>query len=260
MSSLLQRLKLGNRLKIVLLKILGRIILSRPFKWVVTPLLYVGMIVWAAAIAFGRTPSIKVPHGSPLSQEMVELVARIEESRKAPVRGQISDRERALVQSLTWGTAGAAVVILVAIATSSKTFGPAMPIAAGCFAVTIPLLIAFGLAHMHQWDAAKAPPTVQECINLIGLIYGGQLLFTVGLAVLLWDFNPRVSIAFLVACYFGARAHKNLVVKRFAPGTIENVTAMIKPVGSGEAHQTAANDAAGAASPDAPGTLRAPNG
>lgn len=64
------------------------------------------------------------------------MMARGLEGRRARERAEIiSEKDRAVVQSMTWGTAGAAVLIVVAIATSSKTFsGPAILIAEGCFA------------------------------------------------------------------------------------------------------------------------------
>src|SRR5689334_5143520 len=83
-ASLLVR-SLPIRLCVALLKILQRIVVSRPFKWILTPVLYIGLIVYGLALAAGRTPGIKLPPDSPRSQEVAELIARLEASRKAPV-------------------------------------------------------------------------------------------------------------------------------------------------------------------------------
>lgn len=197
MSSVTQRppllTRLTLRLRIALSRLFGRVILSGSLqRFVFGPLMSVGTVVYAFAIAFGRTPRIKVPPDSAITPDLAELITRIQESREAPVRPEITERGRAVVQKMTWGTAGAAVLILVAIATSSKIFvGPAMSIATGCFAVTIPFLVAFGFAFSHQWDPARDPPSVPEIVNLNALIYGGQSLFAAGLTFLLWSFDVR---------------------------------------------------------------------
>lgn len=234
-------------------RIVQRIILSRPFRWVLMPVIYVGLIVYVLRLAAGRTPRIQLPPDSPRAQEVAKLIAQLEASRKAPIqRRPLTEGDLALVKSLTWGTAGVAIVILVAIVTSTKTFGPAMLIAAGCFAVIVPLLTAFGFAHMHQLDPTTPACTTQECINLFGLIYACQLLFAVGLGALLWDFNAGVSIAYFVACYLGRRVYNNFVLHRVSPPPVESATTILKPHGVDEAHQAAANDPTGAASTDSP--------
>jgi hypothetical protein len=225
--SLLTRLR--ARVLIIVLKLTQRIVLSRFFRIVLVPVLIVFRLVWAVRIVFGHSPVIDVPGNSAITAELATMIAKLEESRRTRVIGEMTDRGRDLVQTMTWGTAGVAVLILVAIATSSKTFtGPSMTIAAGCFAVSVPLFISFGFAFAHQWDPGRDPPTTQEVLNLNALIYGGQFLFALGLASLLWSFDYRVSLAFLVACCLASRVFKNLVVNRISPQVAQDVSAMIQ--------------------------------
>lgn len=223
----LTRLRL--RVQIILLKGVQRLVFTRFFRFVLQYVLMVWLLVWAARVVFGRSPIIDVPANSAIPPELAQAIAQLEETRRARVKAEMTERSRDIVQTMTWGTAGVSVLILVAIATSSKTFtGLAMTIAAGCFAISIPLLISFGFAFAHHWDPARDPPTTQEVINLNALIYAGQFVFAFGLASLLWSFDYRISLAFLVACYLGTRALKNLVTNRISPKVAQDVSAMIK--------------------------------
>lgn len=220
-----------------LARLLGWIILNRVLmRFVYPPLVCVWTFAYTFFGAFGPKPRFKVPPGTlfppgwpdadRMNAMMALLIARVREERSSPANaGIITERDRAVIQSMTWGTAGAAVLIVVAIATSSKQFtGPAISVAAAFFAAAIPLLIAFGFAFAHQWDPVRAPPTPQERGNLGRLIITGQFLFASGIASLLWSFDPRVFAVFLVAWFLGWRAFKNLVVHRIAPKTAEEIT------------------------------------
>jgi hypothetical protein len=218
MESVPQRLPLRTRLKIRLkiagLRLLLRIVASRAFKVVLKPVLYAGLLAYACLLIFGHTPK----RLAELNAQSAQLITRLEEVRNKPIRTNLTDREHAALRATTWGTAGAGVVIEVAIATSSKALGPTMCLAAACFAVTIPLLIAFGFVQSHQFDPARdRPTTTQEAINLQALIYGTQFLFCVGLTAMLFDFNRSVAAAFLVGCWLAWRSLKAFTIPPPSP-------------------------------------------
>lgn len=231
--------RLRARLHSALLEVIGWIVRSRAFRFLLRPILKVWLYIYAFRLAFGATPRVSVPSGSVITEETAGLIARLEDARNKPVTAEFTDRERSLIQSMTWGTAGAAVLILVAICTSSKTLGLAMSVAAGLFAVSIPLLTAFGFAYMHHREANTSnPPATQVILNLHALIYFGQMLFVLGIVAMLWDFNRWVAGTFLVACYFGMRAFKNLVTRYVTPASAKKVTSMLA-----EAHAAATEKA-----------------
>lgn len=213
-----QRLPFRTRLKIAGLKLLIRVTASQAFKRalliVFKPVLYVGLVIYACRLVFGHTPKWLAE----LSPQASQAMAQLEETRNKPIRSNLTDREHAALQATTWGMAGAGVVIEAAIATSSKTLGPAMSVAAGCFGMAIPLLIAFGFVQSHQFDPAKdRPTTTQEAINLAALIYGTQFLFCVGLTAMLFEFNRIVAVAFLVGCWLALRSFKRFAISRPTP-------------------------------------------
>ena len=224
-------------------QIVGRLVLWLLRHRALGPLLTLAYMVQACVAAFGPRPRMKVPPGCLLSGESMQLTAKLHEHRSASAHTEITDRQRAVAQSMTWGAAGAAVLILVAIATSSKTFsGAAMTVAATCFAVSIPLFIALGFAYSSHQNEATESPTPNEALNLHHLLRSAQFLFGLGLAALLWSFDRRVSIAFVVACYLGWRAFMNLVVFRVGEKAAAEVSAMLedamrKSRGKGEVEQ-----------------------
>ena len=139
------------------------------------PVLVVGYYAQACFAAFGPRPEVEIDPGSTVTPEMTRflapdtkrLFALIQEAHKVPKRTNITERERAVAQTMTWGMAGAAVVILTAIATSSKTFnGPAILVAAGCFASTCLVgwsLLAVSISAMSALSPSESFPvsTVQ---------------------------------------------------------------------------------------------------
>jgi hypothetical protein len=254
MSSVVEQRSRRERLKSVLLTIAGRILLSRIFmRFVMPPLMAVGYVIYACIHAFGPRRKFDVPSGGPVHlSEWAELAARIQESKDGPQRKEISEEHRARMQSMTWGTAGAAVVILVAIATSSKAFvGPAITIAAMCFAFTIPLLIVFGFAISHHLNPARPPPEPTESSNATYLILAAQFVFAVGIGALLWSFDIKVALAFMVACCLAWRAYSNLVVHSFRSSTVGKVSVMLQEAVEKAKQPVAANDPGKA---DAPAT------
>lgn len=145
MSSVVQRPSHRSRLRDGLLRISWRILFSRVGRAVVlSPLIVVRYYAHVCLAAFGPRPEVEIDPGSTVTPEMAQFLtpdnkrffALIQEARRVPKRTEITERERVVAQTMTWGMAGAAVVIVTAIATSSKTFnGPAIARAAIVFLV-----------------------------------------------------------------------------------------------------------------------------
>jgi hypothetical protein len=136
----------------------------------------------------------------------------LQSARTKPVQGELSDADRAFIQPLTWGTAGAGLVILTAIVTSSAK-GTALTVAAGCCAVATPLLVAFGFIYPHLFMPKREPPAiVQQVLNIMLLIHGAQILFCAGIVAMLYSFNRAVALVFLVGCLLGWRAVSRFTV------------------------------------------------
>lgn len=227
MEPIPKRIAVRIRVQIALLKLLQRIINSsafrRVFHIVLKPILRVWIYTFLSRIVFGYTPKRVVE----LDPKAADVIAQLEETRRKPIRAEVTDREYAALQATTWGTAGVALVIEVAIATSSKTLGPGMSIAAGCFAAVIPLLIVFGLIQSHHYDPKKDPPTTaQEVINLMAMIYGTQFFFCVGVTAMLYDFSRTVAIAFLCGCWLALRILRRYSMQTVAAPAIPKVIDM----------------------------------
>jgi len=152
------------------------------------------------------------------------LWAQIEASRNAPTK-RITDRDRDTLQATTWGLAGAAVVILTAIVTASiaAPHGPnrLLLISAGCFAFSIPLLVALGMQQAAIHSQNRDPPFVQTALTLFIYTQMAQTLFCLGLVAMLWSFNWEVSLVFILGVLV---AWKSLVSFSKQPSSIDALT------------------------------------
>jgi hypothetical protein len=227
MEPIPKRIAVRIRVLIALINLLQRIINSRAFRRVfhivLKPILRVWIYTFLSRLAFGYTPK----RLAELDPKAAAAIAQLEETRRNPIRAEVTDREYAALQATTWGTAGVALVIEVAIATSSKTLGPGMSIAAGCFAAVIPPLMVFGIIQSHHYDSKKdRPTTAQEMINLMAMIYGTQFFFCVGITAMLYDFDRLVAIAFLCGCWLALRILRKYSMQIVAVPTIPKVIAM----------------------------------
>jgi hypothetical protein len=61
----------------------------------------------------------------------------------------------------------------------------------------------------------KRPPTVQQCVNMHAAMYG-NLVFCLGLASLLWSYNPSIAGIFVLSCYVAVRRFLSYAKKRAA--------------------------------------------
>lgn len=128
------------------------------------------------------------------------------------------DRTIAVNRAMTWGVAGVAIVLLttVIVATHPPTDKAAL-VAAACFAYAIPTLIACGFIQVSYSDTSIERPTVREVLSVTHRIYLALFFVFVGLAAMLWSYDPIVSVVFVFAVYWAyqliSRALKVRVAK-----------------------------------------------
>jgi len=175
---------------------------------VIRPFLYALLLGFGVAVVFGYTPK-KIDPESKTAQLWRDIQAT--RSQRITV-ANVKDRDRALSQTTTWGMAGLGVLLLAAILTSPKS-GAAVSIAIGCFAISVPLLVALGALSWLHFDEKGVPPTAQEIIYTTALTHMGQFLFCVGLGALVWSYDARAAIVFLVGCGIGLRVFQLFAVR-----------------------------------------------
>ena len=211
-------------------RILGRLLL---IKWLAPLILKVWRYARAYRSAFGPKPRMEFQYGSlppKFTSVLVEAVVRVHEEKISADYTGLTEREKSLAQTMTWGTAGVAVVFLVAIATTAcRPFPIAILISAGCFSFAVPLLVAFGLVFTYYTNPRREPLTVDEKTNLNLLVWSSQTLVAVGLGALLWSFNFLVFLTYFIALCLGWRALTNLGSKRLPPSAVKKVTEMLNP-------------------------------
>jgi hypothetical protein len=135
----------------------------------------------------------------------IRVWERIEAVRNAPIKieGDVEPHRR-LMQALTWGIAGFAMIILTQVVTSQSPHTPARWVACGCFALIIPWLGTLGWRVSSQLDP-KTPPTVQQTINTHASIYAGIVVFCIGFASLLWSYSTSIACLFILGCVVAVR-------------------------------------------------------
>jgi hypothetical protein len=197
------------RATVALLQLLLRVLNTRPFRWamrtVLLPIVTVWLVKFLVTALYG-TPRIRAEPGSQVEQLLRDLQAKKSTRLSAPS----DDRDRPINQTITWGPAGAAVLILAAIVTSSK-LGPALLMASGCFALAIPLLVVVGLVYASRIATTSEPLTVQEVLNVATLQHAAHFVWFLGFATLLWSYDWRVSICFVVGCYLAWRCFRAFI-------------------------------------------------
>jgi hypothetical protein len=218
----IERLRL--RTQISLLQLSVKVIRTKPFRWLLRLVCRLALYGFAFMVVFGYKPKIKPEPASQLALEWDQ----IQKLRDAPVDA-VTDRYRDTMRAMTWGTAVTAVLILTAIATNSKPSpSTALQVAAALFALATPFLIMLGVVFNSHADAKEPRPTWQQTFNITAAIYGTQFVFGLGIVALLWSFDWRVAVAFLIAVYFAWRCFKG-ISKRYVAKV---ATAATKPEGS----------------------------
>lgn len=118
--------------------------------------------------------------------------------------------QEAMGQAMTWGLAGVAVVLLATIV-AYRMPGTAVHIAAGCFALATPILLAFGLL------SALGPPTVKAAVFVHAPVQFAQQIVGVGFAAFLWSYHPWISAIFMMGCGVAWRLFQKIHADHFGP-------------------------------------------
>lgn len=202
-SAFLRRVGIGAL--VAMLKGLMWLINTRGFQIVVRvltlPILYPWIFFQLLRLPFGYKPKL-LGMRDPRAIQMWE---QIEATRNAPMKIEgDTEPHRRLMQALTWGVAGFAILILTQVITSQSAHGASRWVACGCFALVVPWLGTLGWKVSSQLDP-KTPPTVQQTINTHASIYAGILVFCIGFASLLWSYSPSISGLFMLGCVVAVR-------------------------------------------------------
>jgi hypothetical protein len=212
-----------TRLQIWFLQLLLRVVNASWFqKGVLRPVVHitvrVAMYWFVWAVFFNRLP--KNFESNPQIAEQMEKLRTLWNSRGEP--NSSLEKDQTLNQTLTWGTAGAGVVLLTAIVIDHK-FSPAIWIATICFALAIPFLVVFGMVYGLLASPKQVPPTVREGVILTSSLYLVHLIFYIGLAAFLWNFDAKVSAIFVIGSFLAWRYFNWFVLKlpNFQPKKID---------------------------------------
>jgi hypothetical protein len=205
--------QLKIRLQLWFLRLLARVVAARWFQdFALRPVIRVTVWVWlywfAWAAIFDRLPKGFGESDPKIAQMMITLRAQ----RDARVAFSSTDRDRAVNQAITWGTAGVGALILTTIVTT-RIFNPAILIAAGCFSLSLPLLVVIGFLYALHADPKQEPPTLQDSLSLFFLLWTAHFIFDFGFAAFLWSYDFRVSIVFAIGCYIAWRYFRRFSAK-----------------------------------------------
>jgi len=148
----------GRRLLIASIQMLQRFTNSRTFRLLMRPFLLVWVWYRICAMVFGAIPK----SWATASPEVAQAVSQLEAARNARTQTDLmTDTDRTLLRTLTWGVAGIAVIILTTVITAQKS-SPALWLACACFALVVPFLAVLGVVASQYMDPKKTPPTVKS--------------------------------------------------------------------------------------------------
>jgi hypothetical protein len=208
--SAIKRIPVGRRLFIASIQMLQRFTNSRAFRLLMRPFLLVWVWYRLFALVFGAIPK----SWTAASPEVAQVVSQLEAARNARAQTDLmSDTDRTLLRTLTWGVAGTSLYILMQIVVEQK-FSATLWLTCACFALVVPFLAVLGVVASQYMDSKKTLPTVQEFFNLYAAIYAADLIFCLGFTALLWSYDPRISMLFVVGCWLARRYFKSFAAKQ----------------------------------------------
>jgi hypothetical protein len=191
---------------------------------VLYPLVHAGL-VWVVWRLFTNPDKLRFanPEANEKFAQVNELLDKVKAAFEKRLTGTApneneKDRTIAVNRAMTWGVAGVAIVLLttVIVATHPTTDRAAL-VSAACLAYAIPTLIACGFIQVSYPDTSIERPTVREVLRVTHRIYLALFFVFVGLAAMLWSYDPIVSGVFIIAVYWAYqlinRAFKARVAK-----------------------------------------------
>jgi hypothetical protein len=206
---------IGLKLKIWGLQLSMWVIKKRTFQYLIFRPFALGIMAWIMWKVF--TDPDRLASSNP---QVAEMIARIKTMLDKVAEYPTDDAERergiALNRSMTWGVAGAAVVLLTTVIVATHPSDKAALIAAACFAYAIPALIVCGfiqLSHAHSTPNNQGiqPPTMRQSLKILNRTYVAYFLVCVGAAAMLWSYDWKVSIVFIVSLYLALRLYRETV-------------------------------------------------
>jgi hypothetical protein len=212
-ASWLRISEVHRRMMFIFWTLMSWLVQTRGFKYlVVLPFAYAFM-TWATWKALTKPEALG-------DLKTNKMVAELRASLEQRVAGYSTNEQAAeLNRALTWGTAGAALVLLTTvILVDHRTETAAL--AAACFALAIPMLIACGFAQSSHMDQTIQPPTVRETLRVLNTMVAAQFIVCIGVVALLWSYDSKVAAAFIVGCYLAVR---------FVTRALKGRTGMQKP-------------------------------
>lgn len=161
----------GLKLTIWGLQRLMWVMRSRVFRYLVFRPFALGVLAWIIWKVFSDTDRLNAS-GDPRVTEMVfQIKAMLDRTAEYPTNDAERERGIALNLSMTWGVAGAALVLLTTVTVATHPSDKAALIAAACFAIVIPTLVVCGfiqLSHAHSTpsDQGIQPPTMRHMLKV----------------------------------------------------------------------------------------------
>lgn len=183
---------------------------------VLRPILYPlvrAALLWFLWMVFTNPDKLRFPNPqanetfAQINTMLDQLKVSFEQRSSGPPANE-SERDRgiALSRAMTWGMAGVAIILLTTVVLGTHpTTDLAALVAAACFAYAIPTLIACGFIQVSHTDASILPPTVREALSVTFKMHLAQFFVCVGVAAMLWSYDPIVSGVFMLAVYWAYR-------------------------------------------------------
>jgi hypothetical protein len=207
---------IGLKLKIWGLQLSMWLIKKRTFQYLVFRPFALGILAWIIWKVFTDPDRLNASGNPQVAEMLVQIKAMLDKVAEYPTNDAERERGIALNRSMTWGVAGGALVLLTTVIVATHPSDKAALIAAACFAFAIPTLIVCGfiqLSHAHSplSDQGIQPPTMRQVLKIVNRTHTAYFIVCVGAAAMLWSYDWKVSIAFIVSLYLAFRLYRRTV-------------------------------------------------
>lgn len=189
---------------------------SRIFRYLVFRPFALGVLAWIIWKVFNDPDRLNASGDPRVAGMVVQIKAMLDTTAEYPKNDAERDRGIALNRSMTWGVAGAALILLTTVIVATHPSDKAALIAAACFAIAIPTLVVCGfiqLSHAHSplSDQGIQPPTMRHMLKVLNRAYTAYFLVSVGMAAMLWSYDWKVSVVFIASLYLALRLYRRTV-------------------------------------------------
>ena len=189
---------------------------SRFFRYLVFGPFALGVLAWIIWKVFSDPDRLNASGDPRVTEIVVQIKAMLDRTAEYPTNDAERERGIALNRSMTWGVAGAALVLLTTVMVATHPSDKAALIAAACFAIAIPTLVVCGiiqLSHAHSTpsDQSIQPPTMRHMLKVLNRTYTAYFFVSVGMAAMLWSYDWKVSVVFIISLYLALRLYRRTV-------------------------------------------------